>query len=71
MSQSKNLSYEFGSLTLQNFESLNGSRITNLGDPIQLQDAVNKKYVDSSILGSNLSAGLGISITNNNINVNV
>ena len=70
MSQSRNISYEFGALSLQNFESLNGARIIDLGDPINLSDAANKNYVDSSIQGSNLSAGIGISITNNNINVN-
>lgn len=70
MSQSKNISYEFGALSLQNFESLNGARITDVGDPISDKDAVNKSYVDNSIQGSNLAAGVGISIINNNINVN-
>ena len=69
MSNSRYLSYEFGSLSLQNFESLNGGRITDLGDPFLPNDAVNKSYVDNSIQGSNLAAGVGISITNNNINV--
>ena len=69
MSQSKNLSYAFGALTLQNYESLNGARITDLGNPILPQDASTKNYVDTSIIGNNLSSGIGISITNNNINV--
>jgi hypothetical protein len=69
MSQSKNISYEFGALSLQNFQSLNGARIINVGDPISDKDAVNKSYVDNSIHGSNLIAGVGVSIVNNNINV--
>jgi len=69
MSQSKNISYEFGALSLQNFQSLNGSRIIDVGDPLVPTDAVNKRYVDNSIQGSNLAAGVGISIVNNNINV--
>jgi len=69
MAQSKNISYTFGALSLQNFESLNGARIIDLGDPISLTDAATKNYVDNSIKGSNLAAGVGISIVNNNINV--
>lgn len=69
MANSRYLSYEFGALSLQNYQSLNGARIIDVGDPINLTDAVNKGYVDGSIQGSNLSAGVGISIVNNNINV--
>jgi hypothetical protein len=56
-------------LSLQNYQSLNGARIIDVGDPINLTDAVNKGYVDGSIQGSNLAAGVGISIVSNNINV--
>lgn len=69
MSNSRYLSYEFGSLLLQNYQSLNGARIVDVGYPINLTDAVNKSYVDNSIQGSNLVAGVGISIDNNNINI--
>jgi len=70
MSNSRYLNYEFGALSLQNYQSLNGARIIDVGDPISANDAVNKAYVDGSIQGSNLAPGVGISITNNNINVN-
>lgn len=69
MANSRYLSYEFGALSLQNYQSLNGARIIDVGDPINLTDAVNKGYVDNSIQGSNLAPGVGISIVNNNINV--
>jgi hypothetical protein len=69
MANSRYLSYEFGALSLQNYQSLNGARIIDVGDPINLTDAVNKGYVDGSIQGSNLAAGVGISIVSNNINV--
>lgn len=70
MSRSKDITYEFGAISLQNFESLNGARIMDVGTPILPSDATNKNYVDTSIQGSNLKPGIGISIVNNNINVN-
>jgi len=69
MANSRFLSYEFGSISVENFASLSGAKISNLGNPQQPQDAATKYYVDSSIQGSNLSAGVGITITSNNINV--
>jgi len=72
MSQSRFNSVIFGSLTLINNQSNLGARITNLGYPIDDNDATNKYYVDSKLRAADISAGIGLSLnTSNNIIINV
>ena len=72
MSQSRFNSVIFGSLTLINNQSNLGARITNLGYPIDDNDATNKYYVDSKLSAADISAGIGLSLnTSNNIIINV
>lgn len=72
MSQSKNTGHVFGSIDIMHFADLNDTRITGLASPIQPKDAANKAYVDSNIIASNLTGGVGITVNtvNNTINAN-
>lgn len=72
MSQSKNTTHVFGSIEIMSHQHLNNSRISGLGEPISPSDATTKNYVDSSIVGSNLVSGVGITVntTTNTININ-
>jgi hypothetical protein len=69
MSQSRFNYSILGALKILNFEDISGSRIENLQDPINPQDASTKSYVDSAVIGSSLSPGVGLNLVNNVFNV--
>ena len=72
MSQSKNTTHVFGAIDIMNFADLNNTRMTGLASPISGTDATNKNYVDSKVVASNLTGGVGITVNtaNNTINSN-
>lgn len=72
MSQSKNTSHVFGSIEVLNYTDLNNTRISGLAPPVLQNDAANKQYVDSKVVASNLTGGVGITVNtaNNTINSN-
>lgn len=72
MSKTKYTSHVFGALDIINHQDLNNSRISGLGTPLLPDDAVTKSYVDNSIIGNNLSSGIGINVNTvaNTININ-
>lgn len=72
MSQSKNTTHVFGAIDIMNFADLNNTRMTGLAPPISGTDATNKSYVDSKVVASNLTGGVGITVNtaNNTINSN-
>jgi hypothetical protein len=72
MSQSKNTTHVFGAIDVLNYTDLNNTRMTGLAPPILDTDAANKHYVDSKVVASNLTGGVGITVNtvNNTINSN-
>jgi hypothetical protein len=72
MSQSKNTTHVFGAIDVLNYTDLNNTRMTGLASPILDTDAANKQYVDSKVVASNLTGGVGITVNtaNNTINSN-
>jgi hypothetical protein len=72
MSQSKSTSHVFGAIDIMHFADLNNKRITGLATPINQQDAANKDYVDNTVVASNLTGGVGITVNtvSNTINAN-
>lgn len=72
MSQSKNTTHVFGAVDIINFADLNNARISGLAPPVHGNDAANKTYVDSKVVASNLTGGVGITVNtaNNTINSN-
>lgn len=60
----------FGNLkVVDSFDNAN-ARIRNIAMPIEDFDAATKKYVDNTIIGSNISAGQGLTNLNNVFSVN-
>lgn len=70
MSQSKNTRRVFGGLTVTGSTNLLNSRLSGVAEPITNSDAATKNYVDTSVLASNLQGGVGITISDNSVNVN-
>jgi hypothetical protein len=72
MSQSKSTSHVFGAIDIMHFADLNNKRITGLATPINQNDAANKDYVDNTVVASNLTGGVGITVNtvSNTINAN-
>lgn len=62
MSQSKGLSKVVGSLHIIHYEDLNMRRIINVAAPISPNDGVNKNYVDSVLIASNIGPGVGLNL---------
>jgi hypothetical protein len=68
MSQSKNTTHVFGAIDVLNYTDLNNTRMTGLASPILDTDAANKQYVDSKVVASNLTGGVGVTVnTSTNI----
>jgi hypothetical protein len=70
MAQSKNITQVYGALKLMYALDNNGARLINIADPVDPQDAVSKIFLENSINAQILTAGTGISILSNTINVN-
>ncbi|NBP00072.1 MAG: hypothetical protein EBU90_08060 [Proteobacteria bacterium] len=66
MSQSKNLIREIGGLEVNYYINNNNARISNLGTPVNPNDAATKQYVDNNITSSGLNPGSGIVISSGN-----
>ena len=64
MSHSRFNNYIMGSLQIVDLSNLSGSRLINLSDPVEDNDAANKSYVDAIVRGSNQYAGVGLSLIN-------
>ena len=70
MAQSKNITQVYGALRLMYYLDNNGARLINVADPVDNQDVVTKIFLENSINAQILTAGTGISINSNIININ-
>jgi hypothetical protein len=68
--QTDTLLYKFGSIKVKNTIDSDNARMINVGDPINTNDAANKKYVDDRISFSEMYAGTGLTKTDTTFSVN-
>lgn len=66
MSLSRNLVKEIGGLEITYYINNNNSRIANVGNPTNPQDAATKQYVDNNIINSSYNPGIGIIFSSGN-----
>jgi hypothetical protein len=73
MSQSKEVTKEFGSITVLSGIKNRSARLTEVGTPLLANDAATKGYVDAAvntITQTSYSAGTGLTLTSNIFSVN-
>ena len=69
MSRKQSLIVGVGVNSVHLYTDNNGSRIVNVGTPINDNDATNKLYVDTRMSTANIIAGSGLDRVNNTLNV--
>jgi hypothetical protein len=62
MSQTKGLSKVLGALEIIHYQDLNNRRLINVSAPVDSTDGVNKNYVDSVLIASNIGPGVGLNL---------